>query len=110
LLLPLSVEAVTAMPERKRGSQFLDSSMPRSEDDLPQDGCIEVGSAYSILLDDAREAPVVYVKTYGEVDVASLEKRIKELYPGVRIEGLTSIALQANTGKRLKSPKRNLLK
>lgn len=97
------------MPERRRRNGLLGSDLSYFEDNLLENESIELGSGYSILLDYESEAPVVYVKTYGEVDLVSLRKEIGRHYPGAKIEGLTSIALvRVNAEKRPKCKKKNL--
>jgi hypothetical protein len=88
--LSLLFGAVSNMPERKRRNEVLDSNMPDFDDDLAEAGAVELGSGYSVSLDDMREVPTVYVKTYGKVDSVSLRRKIEEHYPGAKIEGLTS--------------------
>jgi hypothetical protein len=97
------------MPERRRRSEILDPLSPCFEDNMSESESIELGSGYSISLDYVEEAPVIYVKTYGEVDLASLRKEIGRHYPGAKIEGLTSnVPVRVNPKRRPKSKKRNL--
>ena len=76
------------MPERRRRNEILDPDLLCFEDSLLDQESLELGSGYSILLDYVSESPIVYVKTYGEVDLASLRKEIGRHYPGAKIEGL----------------------
>jgi len=47
------------------------------------------GSGYSISVTyDEKGKRVVKVKTYGDVDVAELQRDIQQRYPGAKIEGL----------------------
>ena len=87
-------------PDRKRTNEVLDSDLPRFEDSLLESDTVQLGSGYSILLDSANEAQVVYVKTYGEVDLIALRKEIGRHYPGAKIEGLTSNTPVRVTQKR----------
>jgi hypothetical protein len=97
------------MPERRRRNEILDPNLPCFEDSLLESESLELGSGYSILLDYVSEAPIVYVKTYGEVDLVSLRKEIGRHYPGAKIEGLTSNApIRVSVKRRPKSKKRNL--
>ncbi|HML02466.1 MAG TPA: hypothetical protein VK487_03730 [Candidatus Bathyarchaeia archaeon] len=99
------------MPDRKRTNEVLDSDMPRFEDSLLESDTIQLGSGYSILLDSANEAQVVYVKTYGEVDLIALRKEIGRHYPGAKIEGLTSnTPLRVTQKRRSKSGKKSVNK
>jgi len=97
------------MPERRRRNEILDSDFPCSEDNLSESKSLELGSGYSILLDYVSEAPIVYVKTYGEVDLVSLRKEIGRHYPGAKIEGLTSKAPVRVTQKRRPKSRRRTL-
>ena len=97
------------MPERRRRNEILDSDFPCSEDGLSESESLELGSGYSILLDYVSEAPIVYVKTYGEVDLVSLRKEIGRHYPGAKIEGLTSKAPVRVTQKRRPKSRRRTL-
>jgi len=76
------------MPERKRRDDLENSNALDLENDLLRDGAIELGDGCSISLDYNEEAPTVYVKTYGEVDITSLRRKLEQNYPGSRIEGL----------------------
>jgi hypothetical protein len=97
------------MPERRRRNEILDPDLPCFEDNLLENEPIELGSGYSILLDYESEAPIVYVKTYGEVDLVSVRKEIGRRYPGAKIEGLTSSApVRVSAKRKPKSKKRNL--
>jgi len=99
------------VPDRKRTNEVLDSDMPRFEDSLLESDTIQLGSGYSILLDSANEAQVVYVKTYGEVDLIALRKEIGRHYPGAKIEGLTSnTPLRVTQKRRSKSGKKSVNK
>ena len=103
------LECPIGMPERRRRNEILDSDLTCLEDNLTENESIELGSAYSILLDHESEAPIVYVKTYGEVDLASVRKEIGKHYPGAKIEGIPSNAPVLTSRKRgPKSKKRNL--
>ena len=93
------------MPERKRRNDVLDLNSPEFEDDLLEDETVELGSGYSISLDYMREVPIVYVKTYGEVDSVSLRRKIEEHYPGAKIEGLISDTPVQVIPKRRTKPK-----
>jgi hypothetical protein len=75
------------MPERKR-REDLETSLLALENDLLKDESIELGAGCSISLGHNEEVPTVYVKTYGEVDVISLRRKLEQNYPGARIEGL----------------------
>jgi len=47
------------------------------------------GSGYSMSVTyDGKGKPVVKVQTYGEVDIAKLQRDIQQRYPGAKIEGL----------------------
>ena len=99
------------MPDRKRTNEALDSDLPRFEDSLLESDTVQLGSRYSILLDSANEAQVVYVKTYGEVDLIALRKEIGRHYPGAKIEGLTSnTPLRVTQKRRSKSGKKSVNK
>jgi hypothetical protein len=51
---------------------------------------VEVGSGYAISVSyDKDENPIIDVKTYGEVDVAKLQKEIKRVYPKAQIRRLS---------------------
>lgn len=77
------------MPERKRRDYLENSNTLNLENDLLKDESIELGAGCSISLDYNEEAtPTVYVKTYGEVDITSLRRKLEQNYPGARIEGL----------------------
>jgi hypothetical protein len=76
------------MPERKRRDDLETSTMLALENDLLKDESIELGAGCSISLGHNEEVPTVYVKTYGEVDVISLRRKLEQNYPGARIEGL----------------------
>jgi hypothetical protein len=76
------------MPERKRRDDLENSHALDLENDLLKGESIELGAGCSISLDYAEEAPTVYVKTYGEVDIVSLRRKLEQHYPGARIEGL----------------------
>lgn len=94
------------MPERKRRNEPLDTNLPDFEDDLFEGKSVELGAGYSISLDYTEELPTVYVKTYGEVDSLSLRRKLKQHYPGSKIEGLTSHKLvQINSKKKKPKPK-----
>jgi hypothetical protein len=80
------------MPERRRRDDLENSNTPDLENDLLRDEAIELGAGCSITLDYDAKAPTVYVKTYGEVDVSSLRRKLEQNYPGARIEGLTPYA------------------
>ena len=96
-------------PERKRISEIPGSDLPRFEDSLLENEALELGSGYSILLDSANEAQVVYVKTYGEVDLVALRKEIGRHYPCAKIEGLNSNdPVRVIQKQRSKSGKRSL--
>jgi hypothetical protein len=100
-------EVVNLAPDRKRINEILDSDLPRFEDSLLESEALELGSGYSILLDSANEAQVVYVKTYGEVDLVALRKEIGRHYPGAKIEGLNSKApIRVVQKRRSKSGKK----
>jgi len=49
----------------------------------------EGGSGYSMSVTyDEKGKPVVKVETYGDVDMAELQRDIQQRYPGAKIEGL----------------------
>jgi len=49
----------------------------------------EGGSGYSMSVTyDEKGKPVVKVQTYGEVDIAELQRDIQQRYPGAKIEGI----------------------
>ena len=73
--------------------------MPNVKNDLLKNGSIELGDGCSISLDYDEEAPTMYVKTYGEVDIASLRRKLEQNIPGARIEGLN---LKASSNVRIK--------
>jgi len=74
--------------ERKRRDELLNLD---TREELPLDNeAIELGSGYSIALDNAEGMMVVHVKTYGEVDSILLRRKLQQHYPGARIEGLTT--------------------
>jgi len=98
------------MPERWRRNDILEPDFPCSEDGLSESQSLELGSGYSILLDYLSEAPIVYVKTYGEVDMVSLRKEIGKHYPGAKIEGLTSKAPVRVIQKRRPKSKKKAVK
>ena len=79
------------MPERKRRDDLNPNELD-VENDLLKGEPIEIGAGCSISLDYEKEAPTLYVKTYGEVDVISLKRKLEQNYPGTRIEGLSSNA------------------
>jgi hypothetical protein len=87
------------MPERKHRTDFLTS--PALEDDSLRDEPIELECGYSISLDSTNEPSTVRVKTYGEVDVLSLRRKLLQDYPGAKIEGLPSnVPAQVNVKKK----------
>lgn len=76
------------MQERKRRDELLNLD---TREELPLDNeSIELGSGYSIALDNNEGIMVVHVKTYGEVDSILLRRKLQQYYPGARIEGLTA--------------------
>jgi hypothetical protein len=100
-------EVVNLAPDRKRINEILGSDLARFEDGLLESEALELGSGYSILLDSANEAQVVYVKTYGEVDLVALRKEIGRHYPGAKIEGLISnTPVRVTQRRRSKSGKK----
>jgi len=105
-VLPHFFGAVDCMPERKRRSDLVNLEISDSEGILLEDEPIELGSGYSISLDNTKETPVVYVKTYGEVDVLLLQKKLERYYPEAKIEGLlsnASVQVAVKRKKRLKA-------
>jgi hypothetical protein len=95
------------MPERKRREDLETSTMLALEDDLLKDESIELGACCSISLGHNEEVPTVYVKTYGEVDIVSLRRKLEQDYPGARIEGLHPDApVHVRTKKRRISSKK----
>jgi hypothetical protein len=66
-------------------------------DDVDEEGFIveiepetlEIGNAYSISLNYNNEGtPQIYVKTYGDIDIAKLKQMIKERYPNAQLRVL----------------------
>jgi hypothetical protein len=91
------------MPERKRRDDLENSNTLNLENDLLKDESIELGDGCSISLDHNEEATTVYVKTYGEVDITSLRRKLKQNYPGARIEGLNpNASAHSRTKKKRK--------
>jgi len=76
------------MPERKHRDDFENSNILDLKDDLLKNESIELGAGCSISLDHNTEVPIVYVKTYGEVDIALLRRKLEQKYPEAIIEGL----------------------
>jgi hypothetical protein len=99
------------MPERKRKNDIETFCVHNIKNDLLKNGPIELSDGCSISMDYDEDTPTMYVKTYGEVDVASLRRKLKQHIPGARIEGLNleaSVALQVK--KRKKIPGKKSLK
>jgi hypothetical protein len=93
------------MPDRKRRDDLENSNTLDLENDLLKDEAIELGAGCSISLDYNKEAPTVYVKTYGEVDITSLRRRLEQNYPGSKIEGLNPNApIHVRIKKKRKIP------
>ena len=95
------------MPERKRRDDLEHSNTLDLQNDLLKDESIELGAGYSISLNYNEKDPAIYVKTYGEVDINSLRRKLEQNYPGARIEGLnpnvyayTRIKKKRNTSRK----------
>ncbi|MEM2102379.1 MAG: hypothetical protein QXM22_02560 [Candidatus Bathyarchaeia archaeon] len=98
------------MQERKRRDE-LPSLDAATEELLVNDGGIELGSGYSIALDNADGITVVHVKTYGEVDSILLRRKLQQHYPGAKIEGLTTqptVQIAKDQPKKEKKAKKQL--
>ena len=77
------------MPERKRKRRFFDLFGFAEDDFLFRGKATQGGSGYSISITyDAKNKPVVHVKTHGDVDTTELRRDIEQRYPGAKIEGL----------------------
>jgi hypothetical protein len=76
------------MTERKRKNGIESSCIRNVKNDFLKNESIELDGC-SISMDYDEEAPTMYVKTYGEVDVTSLRRKLKQNIPKARIEGLT---------------------
>jgi hypothetical protein len=77
------------MPERKRKRPFFDLFGFGEDDFLFGGKATQGGSGYSISVTyDAKNKPVVHVKTHGDVDTTELRRDIEQRYPGAKIEGL----------------------
>ena len=87
-LSPILCGVVSVMPERKQKPDFLAS--PTFEDDSLKDEPIELECGYAISLDSTNETPTIHVKTFGEVDILSLRRKLMQDYPDAKIEGLPS--------------------
>ncbi|MGQ9565206.1 MAG: hypothetical protein ACUVT5_01490 [Candidatus Bathyarchaeales archaeon] len=97
------------MQERKRRDELgLDAA---TEGLLVDDEGIELGSGYSIALDNTDGVTVLHVKTYGEVDSILLRRKLQQHYPGAKIEGLTTqptVQIAKDKPKREKKTKKQL--
>ena len=97
------------MPERKQKPDFLAS--PTFEDDSLKDEPIELECGYAISLDSTNETPTIRVKTFGDVDVLSLRRKLMQDYPGAKIEGLpldvpTQISVKKKQSSKTKKSKK----
>jgi hypothetical protein len=95
------------MPERKRRDDLETPNTLDLENDLLKDEPIELGAGCSISLDHNEEAPTVYVKTYGEVDITALRIKLEQNYPGAKIEGLApNVHVHLRIKKKRKTSRR----
>jgi hypothetical protein len=66
---------------------------------------IELGSGYTISVSyDENEKPIVSVKTYGEVNVAKLQKEIERIFPNAQIRQLNQARSVTIAKKRKRKP------
>lgn len=67
---------------------------------------VEIGSGYTVVLGcDENGKPVVDVKTFGTVDMATVQKELESVFPNVRIRHLnheSSVAVVKKTRKKRK--------
>ncbi|MEM3442912.1 MAG: hypothetical protein QXM86_03550 [Candidatus Bathyarchaeia archaeon] len=66
---------------------------------------IEVGSGYTVSINYENDKPVINIKTYGEVDMAKLQKEIKKAFPEATIRQLTQTGSVTVVKKRNKKTK-----
>jgi len=66
---------------------------------------VEVGSGYTVSVSyDENEKPIIDVKTYGEVDIAKLQKEIERIFPDAQIRQLNPTQSVTIVKKRKRKP------
>jgi hypothetical protein len=67
---------------------------------------VEIGSGYTVAFGcDENDKPVVDVKTFGTVDMATVQRELESVFPNVRIRHLnheSSVAVVKKTRKKRK--------
>jgi hypothetical protein len=95
------------MAERKQKRESEDATEPEMEDAgfVLEPTRIELGSGYTISVSyDENEKPIVNVTTYGEVDIAKLQKEIARIFPNAQIRQLNQSRSVTIVKKRKRKP------
>lgn len=70
---------------------------------------VEVGSGYTVSVSyDENEKPIVDIKTYGEVNMAKLQKEIRKAFPDAEIRNLNNAGTVTIVKKRKKRRKHSV--
>jgi len=70
---------------------------------------VEVGSGYTVSVSyDENEKPIVDIKTYGEVNMAKLQKEIRKAFPDAKIRNLNNAGTVTIVKKRKKRRKHSV--
>jgi hypothetical protein len=97
---------VVNLAERKQKRESEEATEPEMEEGFVLEPThIELGSGYTISVSyDENEKPIVSVMTYGEVDMAKLEREIGRMFPNAQIRQLNQTRSVTIVKKRKRKP------
>jgi hypothetical protein len=98
---------VVNLAERKQKRESEGAMEPEMEETgfVLEPTRIELGSGYTISVSyDENEKPIVSVMTYGEVDMAKLQKEIGRIFPNAQIRQLNQTRSVTIVKKRKRKP------